>query len=56
MILNARRIIMIQWRSSSPRRPGNSVPTWWIAPLVVAAALLVAFWAETRMTITSLPN
>jgi hypothetical protein len=27
------------------------VPTWLIAPLIAAAALLAAWWAETKVTI-----
>jgi hypothetical protein len=27
------------------------VPTWLIAPLIVAAALLAAWWADTKVTI-----
>jgi hypothetical protein len=27
------------------------VPTWLVAPLIAAAALFVAWWAETKVTV-----
>ena len=27
------------------------MPTWWVAPLIAAAALFVAWWAEAKLTI-----